>query len=59
MSSISSVSSSAATYQALQAAASADKPTVKIPVSTMPATTSVKANDGDGDDAGGGINITA
>lgn len=56
MSSISSVSSSAANYQAMQAAASAAKPVVKTPVSSVPAAQSVKTNDGD--DAGG-IDITA
>jgi hypothetical protein len=59
MSSISSVGGSAAAYQALQAAASADKPTVKTPASSVPATP-IKTSDGDADDGGGGrLNITA
>lgn len=59
MCSISSVSSSAATFQALQAAASADKSPLKTPATSAPLTQAVKTNDGDGDGTGGGINITA
>jgi hypothetical protein len=57
MSSISSVSSSAAL--AVQVAAASNKPIAKTPAPSVPATPSVKTNDGDGDDAGGGINIIA